>query len=157
MTQLLKLIFIILLVSPFASSYAAEISPVPTPSWVIDHNVDSDYTIPQDEISSGVYYLLVDSQTNVPRDDDSSSYFRIIQNIVNPTGVKKSSQIDLSYDPNYQQIKLHSITILRDGRTIDKIDTAKISILQQEKELENLIYNGRESINIVLDDIRVGD
>ncbi|RLU01223.1 MAG: DUF3857 domain-containing protein, partial [Ketobacter sp.] len=47
--------------------------------------------------------------------------------------------------------------IIRKGKAIDKINSARMKILQREEELERLIYSGQHTLNIILDDVRVGD
>ncbi len=63
----------------------------------------------------------------------------------------------MRYDPTYQQISLNSLVIYRDGQAINKLDTVKISLLQRESRLEEQLYDGYLTINILIDDIRVGD
>ncbi|MEC8429053.1 MAG: DUF3857 domain-containing protein, partial [Pseudomonadota bacterium] len=50
-----------------------------------------------------------------------------------------------------------SLHIIRDGQIIDKFASARMTHLQREEEMDDLIYSGRQTLNIILDDVRVGD
>jgi transglutaminase-like putative cysteine protease len=132
-------------------------STLPSPSWVKPVVLNNEFSTPKEQLRDGIYYLLVDSQAKVDKEGEVIRYVRNVRKITNPSGVESSSQINISYDPSYQQMKIHSVVVKRNGVSIDKHITARISVLQQEEELDQLIYNGDETVNLVLDDIRVGD
>jgi len=125
--------------------------------WVIYHRAKSPRKTPVDKIKGGVYYLLVDNQIHVRNNKQPEFYSHYAELIVNQQGLESSSQINIKFDPTYQALTLNSLMILRNNKTINKISKARISHIQQETELENLIYNGRITANIILDDVRVGD
>jgi len=125
--------------------------------WVIYHHPKQPKDTPKDKIKGGVYYLLVDNQIRVQDNRQAESYSHYAELIVNQQGLENSSQINIRFDPTYQTLTLNSLIIRRNNKAINKISKAKISQIQQETELENLIYNGRITANIILDDVRVGD
>jgi hypothetical protein len=49
------------------------------------------------------------------------------------------------------------VRIWRGTQHLDRLDTNKIQIVQQEKDLDQAMLNGEKSIVLVLDDVRVGD
>jgi transglutaminase-like putative cysteine protease len=49
------------------------------------------------------------------------------------------------------------IQVRRGARVTSKLANASVKILQREKELEYLIFDGSKTANVFLDDIRVGD
>ena len=130
---------------------------VTPPSWAIENPIALDKKVPVADVRAGIYYLLVDAQTRVTSDDTVTRYRRYVKKVINKKGLEDGSQLSFDFDPSYQALNLHSITVWRDGVAIDKIKTAKMSILQQERELDNLIYNGDHTLNVILDDIQVGD
>jgi len=134
-----------------------EIHIEPTPTWVEYRNLDLVDKIPVDEISNGVFYQLLDNQIHVSESGDRTSYSRYAESIINQTGVESSSQINIEFDPTYQKLALHTLFIIRDGQQIDKLKTAKISLLNSENELDDQIYHGYLAINILVDDLREGD
>lgn len=129
----------------------------PAPAWVKAINVESPISIPEEQIKSGVFYLLVDRQLKVNAAGKVIFYNHYADYIVNQSGLDESSQISISFDPSYQTLTLHQLQVRREGQLLDQRETAKISLLQREKDLEKLIYDGRLSASIILDDVRVGD
>ena len=135
----------------------AEIHIEPAPKWVEYRNLAPIDKIPVDEISNGVFYRLLDNQVHVSDSGYRTSYSRYTESIVNQTGVESSSQINLEFDPSYQKLALNTLFLMRDGRRIDKLKTAKISLLNSENELDNQIYHGYLTMNILVNDVREGD
>ena len=144
----------------FASGQLYAEQPVPVAAqadWVIEKRFNSAPQIPHNAIKRGVYYLLVDTQIRVNPSGKRESFRHFAEHIVNQNGIEETSQLNISFDPAYQNLMLNSLLVWRDGKSIDKTTTAKMAILQREEELESLIYNGEHTLNIILDDIRVGD
>src|SRR6185312_12834691 len=72
-------------------------------------------------------------------------------------GVEANSRLSFDFDPPYQKLILHRILIHRGGEVLDELDPAKIRVIQQEKDLDRLIYNGSKTAFLFLEDVRVGD
>jgi hypothetical protein len=66
-------------------------------------------------------------------------------------------QTQLHFNPAFQRLLMHRITVLRQGQAIDHTGTAQVRFLQREAGLEQGIYSGVITANIVLPDVRVGD
>lgn len=66
-------------------------------------------------------------------------------------------QYGISYNPAYQKLTLHRVAILRDGQVLDRLARANIRVLNQEDQLKHGIYGGASTIQLLLDDVRVGD
>ncbi|SIS67228.1 DUF3857 domain-containing protein [Neptunomonas antarctica] len=129
----------------------------PTPGWVTPVALPEINGFPQEQIQNGVYYLLVDTQVMVDQQQEPQFYLHNASYIANQAGVEGSSQINIGYDPSYQRLVLHSLRIIRSNKTFDKIDSARLKLIQREEDMDELIYNGRMTLNIILDDVRVGD
>lgn len=129
----------------------------PTDKWVKIRTIDAQTVVPIDEISNGVFYLLLDNQIHISNSGHVSSYSRYTETVINKTGVENSSQINLEFDPNYQKIVLHRLNVIRDGKIINKLKTAKISIISNESQLDEQIYSGSLTLNILIDDVRIND
>jgi transglutaminase-like putative cysteine protease len=127
------------------------------PAWVEIRDITLTQDIPVDEINDGVFYQLLDSQRKVSDTEKIVSYSRYVETVVNQAGVDYASQINLDFDPSYQKLALNTLFIFRKGERIDKLLSAKISLLNRETELENQIYNGSLTLNILIDDIQMGD
>lgn len=140
--------------------HAGTAAPVPiekTPAWVVEKEVTVPKNIPKDDIDNGVYYLHADNQIKVDEGEKTVFYSRFAELVVNREGLEAVSQINLDYDPTYQNIALHSLLIHRGVQRIDKTKTAKITLLQRESGLEEQMYDGHLTANIIVDDVRVGD
>lgn len=127
------------------------------PAWVVERQVEVTSVISKSEISEGIYYRLLDKQINVKKNGDVSHYNRYVQTLTNQTALENSSQLNLDYDPSYQILKLHSLDIIRDGLRISRLNSARYSLLQREKELDKQIYDGSLTLNIIIEDMRKGD
>lgn len=142
-------------------SFVAQAEPIvpvaPQPAWALDIPVNLEAEVPLENISSGVHYLLVDSQVHVGDDNRPEYFYHYAERVLNQTGVEGSSQITINFDPTYELLTLHEIVIWRDNRAISKLDTARMSLINREEELDNLLYNGSQTLHAILDDVRTGD
>jgi len=85
------------------------------------------------------------------------SYSHYAFKIQNESGLENSSNIEIRFDPSYQTLLLHSVDIRRGDKKISKLVPSAIKVLQREKSLEQLIFNGSKTANLFLEDVRVGD
>lgn len=154
----LKFFFVFLGLSVSCFTFAqTPVQVTKAPAWVNPVVIPEVGDVPIEQVQDGVYYLLIDSQVRAESNAQPVFYYHDAEYIVNSTGVERSSQINIGYDPTYERFSLHSLQIIRDGNVIDKMNSARMKVLQREDEMENLIYNGVLTLNIILDDVRVGD
>lgn len=66
-------------------------------------------------------------------------------------------QVGLSYYPAYQKLLLHRVAILRGGQKLDRTNTVNTRFLQREERMEQGMYGGATTVQLLLDDVRVGD
>lgn len=66
-------------------------------------------------------------------------------------------QYEISFQPEYQRLQLHTLRILRGNQVIDKLQSADVRFLQREANLDQGLYSGSITAAIVTDDVRVGD
>jgi transglutaminase-like putative cysteine protease len=128
-----------------------------TPEWIKPIQLP----VPQAEqealAQNGIYYLLLDKQIKADTTNPLVVYRRFSEKVINQNGLQSVSNINVNYDPSYETLKWHHFHIIRNGKIIDRQSDVRVSILHREKELENSIYNGRLTANIILSDLRVGD
>ncbi|MBL0076594.1 MAG: DUF3857 domain-containing protein [Rhodocyclaceae bacterium] len=67
-----------------------------------------------------------------------------------------ASQIEAEFDPSYQTLTMHSLELVR-GTTRTTSSMPKVQLLERERQLEQRMYDGRVTMSVVLDDVRVGD
>jgi transglutaminase-like putative cysteine protease len=114
---------------------------------------------PQPAVGSGDssaddHLLLQERQINALEDE---TFFHTDRQILSVDGVQNGSTIKISFNPNYESLTWHWARIWRGGQILDRLDTNKIQIVQQEQDLDAYMLNGEKSAILVLDDVRVGD
>lgn len=127
----------------------------PTPSWVKPVTVAKATSSATGE-ASGSLYLLSDSQTRVSS-GSTERYLRRVKKVLNASGLEDLSQLQLEFEPSYEQLIIHHVRIFRGETTIDALNPNEIKTIQQENDLNQRIYNGTLSALIFLNDVRVGD
>lgn len=132
----------------------SQIKTSAVPNWVVEQTYETNPDINLEDISFGLLTLLSDEQVHIPKQE---RYIRYARKITNSVGVQDGSAISINYDPSYQQLFLHDITVFRDGKRINKLNVNDFQTIRQESNAESYIYDG--SLNAVanLADIRSGD
>lgn len=138
----------------FISSIFAQVEKTSLPSWVEKINYNQNPSIDESSLESGVITLLFDQQIN---ETNKHFFYRYITKITENVGVQSGSSINVLYDPSYENLEFHSIDIIRDGKTIDKLKTSDFQVIRRELNSESYIYDGSLSALSNLSDIRVGD
>lgn len=124
------------------------------PAWVKAVPLPEDVRIKDGETKGGYYQLLVDRQYHA---ETQSFYGHYAAKILNEQGLQEQSTIAVTFDPSYQKVDFHTITVIRNGQLISKLDKKDIKLLQRENNAEAYIYDGRETAMINLSDIQTGD
>eukprot|EP01036_Dinobryon_divergens_P021766 gene21766-29914_t len=126
------------------------------PPWVSKVDAPLVAAAEPDGASGGVQYLLIDQQVRV--DSTGQSTFRhIALRAVNESGLSSVSHVELTFNPAFQTLVMHHVSIRRGGQVIPKLQAAAVKVLQREQELEYQVLDGTKSANLFLDDVRVGD
>lgn len=136
-------------------------APAPAPSF--DYTVEAEpaWVAPATESSAqvargGMHYRVIDEQIRV-EDKGESIHSHVVRVVDDVGGLTVASQIEVEFDPSYQTLAMHHLEIVRDGHRIDRLSGRKYQVLQRETQLERQVYDGRATLSIVLDDVRVGD
>jgi hypothetical protein len=124
------------------------------PSWVTRNNIDYSKTSLDKDAAEGNIDIAVDIQISLA---DQSKYFHYCSKIISQAGIQNGSEINVSFDPTYEQLIFHSIKIIRNGESINKLQLANIKTVRQETELASFIYNGSMDAILILEDVRKGD
>ncbi len=122
------------------------------PRWVDTVPVDPSAPVAR----AAMHLALDDHQTRVDR-DGVTRYVHRVRVINDSGGLTGASQIRIDFDPLYQRLALHDMSLWRDGRRINKLDRKQVTLLHRETQLEAQVYDGRVTATRVLDDLRVGD
>lgn len=103
---------------------------------------------------TGQDFLLLDDQVRLATEED---YHRHAFQIVTESGRQHGSQVYINFDPSFQTLTIHHLKLIRAGVESDRLDPAKIQVLQQERDLDRQLYNGQRSALVILEDVRIGD
>lgn len=126
----------------------------PTPAWVLRREIAPDRKPP--DRSQPAEYILFDNQVSL-REKPRASYYRVVQRANDQSGVDGISPMQVPFNADYQTLAFHEAVVWRDGKRLDRLKSARINLIQREKELERRIYDGTVTAVLLLEDVRVGD
>lgn len=66
-------------------------------------------------------------------------------------------QFGIPFLSAYQSLHLHRVTIIRDGKELDRLATVNVRMLDRELAMENNMYGGATTAQLLLEDVRAGD
>ncbi|MEP7141943.1 MAG: DUF3857 domain-containing protein [Ferruginibacter sp.] len=124
------------------------------PAWISKKNIDYNKTTLDKDATDGYIDISFEVQVSLA---DQSEYFRSSKKIISQAGVQNGSEISVSFDPSHEQLIFHTIRIIRNGETINKLRLSDIKTVHQEDELAAFIYNGSLNAVLILEDVRQGD
>ncbi len=143
------LLLIALLSSPL---FAAEFEVRPAPAWVEPLEVVTNVVVAKQNVRWGIYDILSDHQIR-----GGSEYYRTVRKVLSSNGVQNASELELDFDPSFERLVLHEITLIRDGVAFDALERDTIRVIDKEDDAANRIYDGQRTALIFLRDIRPGD
>src|ERR1700761_1056539 len=108
---------------------AREMQVEPPPGWVNAVAVPLDAQPAREGSSGGVDYLLSDRQTRLEA-HDVVAYNHFAMRATAGDGVEDIAHVQVSFDPTYETLVLHSIKVRRGGRVLPRLDLAKVKLLQ---------------------------
>lgn len=125
-------------------------------AWVEVQTPDYAAPTPAGDVTDSAFFLLLDRQINVrARGDERFQHFAV--RLLNQSGAESRSQLTLYVDPTYERLRLHWVRVHRDGKLHDRLAASRVTVLPVESELQNRIYSGEQSVNLLIPDLRVGD
>lgn len=136
--------------------HAGEIGVRPLPSWVERVEVDVPVAVAKKDVRWGIYDLLADHQVRTGDGAESHTY-RTVRKVLSASGVQNASELSLDFDPSFETLTVHEVSILRDGRRIDALEPEAIRVIEKEEEADNRIYDGQQTALLFLKDVRAGD
>jgi hypothetical protein len=133
---------------------AADWKTGPRPDWVEFLPRATPQTPSANVLEGGVFDLNIETQINIGTEE---TFRRNAFLIVNESGLQRSSSLQISFDPSYEQLIFHEVKLIRDGQAIDKLDPSKVRLLNREENLESHLLDGNLTFYYPLEDVRVGD
>lgn len=129
-----------------------DVKIAPRSSWVKD--LEADLNAEPYKEGGAVKYLLIDYQDHV---DKEEAYVHIIYQVLNDEGVQNYSNVSIDYDPSYQELIFHEVSVYRDGKRINKLKRADISTIRREDDMNRHLYDGSLTSYMNLTDVRSDD
>lgn len=81
---------------------------------------------------------------------------RVIQ-VNERSSLARIGQFSITYLPKHQKLSVHKVAILRDTQVLDRTATVNIRMLDREQGLEQGVYGGSRTAQMLMEDVRVGD
>jgi transglutaminase-like putative cysteine protease len=150
------LIALLLLIVPVALRTQTPYRVGPPPAWVKTIRADLTAPPPHGTVTGGYELLLVDRQ-EAPRPTGLERFRHITYRLLDEGAVQENSQLELVFNPAYEQLTLHAVTVTRNGRVVDQLKRARIRAVKRESEMDYQIFDGSLSLVLVLEDVKKGD
>jgi tetratricopeptide (TPR) repeat protein len=131
----------------------------PPPAWVEPHAAAVGAPGAPGPLAArgGWHALLIDEQRAIDRNEGTGQYLMWRALITDASGLGSAGRVEVTFDPSYQKVLLHAFAVWRDGRRLDRLADARIELLRREAGLENESIDGRKTLLVILNDVRVGD
>ena len=153
----MRLLFPVLFLNMlFITGLAQSVKPriTPEPSWITKAEIPYAKTHLDREASDGYIYLSYQKQISL---QDQLTYCQQSLRFLSEAGVQSRSEINIAFDPSYQQLQIHTVNIIRSNKVINKLDATKLKTIQQENEISDHLYNGSLTTLLILEDVQKGD
>ncbi len=138
----------------YAQSAREYLSVDKAPSWVVFQ------AVPEAKFDLGnentKIYKLVDWQIKVDV-KTRARYKHYATALLSAEAVQDNSSIEITFDPSFQSVVLHHLTIIRDGKRFNRLDLKGFKLFSVETDEDRLIYNGSKRASLIIPDVRVGD
>ena len=149
----MRLFALLFLISSIPVSAQTNIYDGKAPLWATHYEYSTAHsdTI---ETSNGYAYLLISRQNHLELNEQYSEY---VMKVTSEKGLSIVSSINEYFDPSYQKLTFHKLNIIRDGKTINKLNPVKFDVIRREEDMHRAVYD--KSVNAIynLPDVRVGD
>src|SRR5580765_3469742 len=117
------------------------------PAWVKLHKPNLAAPAVRTE---GWEYVLFDRQESVGP-TGIERYWRIAYRVIDQAAVTDNAQIEIGFDPGYQRLTLHNVTVWRGTRGFPQLQTSRIHVARREPDLEDQIFDGTLTAVVLLE------
>ena len=128
----------------------------PAPAWVsaIAFDPHVEQASDPDDPGDGIAYLVWDSVVDLASE---TRYFRTAYKVVSSSGLEDAANVSALFDPTYQSLIWHAITVTRSGAEVYRINLEDIEVSRRYEDLEWSTYDSSYTAFLLLKDLRVGD
>ncbi len=124
------------------------------PAWVTPSTETA--AAPPAAGDEAVRFLLFDDQFHA-EPEGGSNYLHYRAKVLSPQALPLVGSISLNWNPIYEDITVHQVTIIRDGESIDVLADQSFQTIRREQNLEQAMLDGRLTAILQPAGLRVGD
>ncbi|MCB9899370.1 MAG: DUF3857 domain-containing protein [Planctomycetes bacterium] len=129
----------------------------PLPAWVRPLEVPTPPAdVPPPWTPRDFRVLLHDEQTDL-RGPVVERFVHTADRLVDALDVQEQSHLELLFDPSYEQLVLHFVRLHRGGEVRELLDPARVSVIQREPDLDQLMYDGQRTLLFFPEGVARGD
>lgn len=129
----------------------------PEPAFVTPQQAPRTTKLARDGAAGSLFWWLIDTQVD-QRGDGEVLYRVWVSEPLTAEAIKPAAEWNVEFDPSYQQLTIHELSVERDGKTEDRFAPGVVTLARRELEAERSgMHTGRVNALIVLPDVRVGD
>jgi hypothetical protein len=125
----------------------------PLPSFVRPAEPPLHALPPPEQASTGAYWLLYDAQQDIPT---RREFQHNVLKVLSEAGLSEASQISVDYEPSYEKLHWHRITLWRNGQALELLPRLKPTEMRREEEWDWGLLDGRITQLFSLEDVRNG-
>ncbi|MFD2167052.1 DUF3857 domain-containing protein [Thalassotalea euphylliae] len=144
---------LIVLVLLAQSALAQDYTIAEKPSWVSDKEYDSRTKTSQSD--QDISFILHENQFNVASQQER--FVRQVYSINSLAGLSNFTHLNIDFDPSYESVVIHKLDVHGATGVTNQLNSRVIRSFSLENQLEENIYTGQQRINILLEQLRVGD
>ncbi|MBD0414108.1 DUF3857 domain-containing transglutaminase family protein [Oryzicola mucosus] len=128
----------------------------PVGEWVELVDLPEQVSDVAEQFDDGIANLLSDSQVRY-RPEGYETFDRWAYRVTDRTGLEEGATASFTFNPATSTVTVNRIHIVRDGTTINQLEVAKFDVVRREPDAERGIFDGRLTVYIQLNDVRIGD
>ena len=123
----------------------------PLPDWMTAPSVTPDGSQFPGEPAT---LVIDDYQANA---GEQALFRRTVASFGTPQGANAGSRLEVIFQPLFESLTIHHITLIRDGDEIDRTEETAFHSNFFETDAERRVKDGRVSSSALIEDLRVGD
>lgn len=134
-----------------ANGYSFAVEPVP--AWVDWTELPETY---EQRPGQAAAYRLVDRQHHIT-DSGTTRFNRMVTQPLTEAGLNQAAEIEIEFNPAFQTLKLHKLSVIRNGHIANKLEPEQVHLIQREQDFEKKLYDGVVTAVIIVKDVRLRD
>ena len=146
------LLFLVLVVFS-ASVIGKDYEITQRPDWVTEMDYPESASVEAQNYPISV--LLHEKQYQLS--GEQQRFHRSVYAINSLQGLSQFTNLNIDFDPSYEQVQIHAIDVFGASYSTSQINDRVIKTFNLENLLEENIYTGQKRINILLENLKVGD